>query len=593
MRIIYLIFVCLSITNGLKCQKHDYTWLWGFDRSDLMQDTVYGTTVMDFNTLDLVPKIYYDGKKILDFTYATGVNCISDENGNYQFSFNGEQFENLNNQLIKNSESLYNLSFDEFLCWAGGNGGLIIPNFNKPNSYLVYFMVCSLIRTSIPHSAGFKLIQCEIDMNLNSGQGEMINKSKLIFQDTLDYKNPVATRHANGRDWWFILSEFTSNLYYIFLVTPDGVKLIRNQKIGDSIISDWGQSTFSPDGSHYAKCSVNTKDTCDFVLFDFDRCSGELSNYHLFKINNATFAAGLSFSPNSKYLYISHGSELYQVNVNDNLYKLENVVHYDSFIGDIDRGFPYLNAFGYMQIGPDGRIYNTPTYADANSINIIEYPNKKGFECNVRQHVLRLPTPQNTVPVSPNYRLGPIDNSICDSLGINNYPIAEFRYNQDTTNHLKIEFTDLSYYEPAEWCWNFGDPGNPLPTSTDTSPIHTFSATGIFNVCLTVKNPNGQNTVCKNLQLGTVATNESSKNKSIVSIYPNPVKDRFNLMVNDYLPRDARLIISDGVGKEIFRSKIYHGWNNINVQNLPNGIYYFSCYDKNIEIGKGKLVKLN
>ncbi len=593
MRIICLMFVCFLINNGLNCQKHDYTWLWGFDRSDLMQDTVYGTTVMDFNTLDLVPKIYYDGKKILDFTYATGVNCISDVNGKYQFSFNGEQFENFNNQLIKNSQTLYNFGFDEFLCWAGGNGGLIIPSFNKPNSYQVYFMVCSLIRTSNPHSAGFKLIQCEIDMNLNNGQGEMINKAMLIFQDTLDYKNPVATRHANGRDWWFILTEFTSNLYYTFLISPDGVKLIRTQKIGESIVSDWGQSAFSPDGSHYTKCSADIRDTSNFIIFDFDRCTGELSNYNRFRFPNITFATGCSFSPNSKYLYIGYAYDLYQIDLTESLYKLESVIVYDSFIGDIDRGFPYQNAFGYMQIGPDGKIYNSPTFADANSLNIIEYPNKKGFECNVRQHSLRLPTPQNSVPVSPNYRLGPIDNSICDSLGINNYPIAEFRYNQDTTNHLKIEFTDLSYYEPIEWYWDFGDPSSPMPTSIDTSPIHTFTTTGIFKVCLTVKNSNEQNTNCKNLQLGTTATNESNKIKSIVSIYPNPVKDRFNLIISDYLPSDARLIISDGEGKEMFRSKVYHGWNNINIQNLPNGIYYFSCYDKNIEIGKGKLVKLN
>ena len=64
-------------------------------------------------------------------------------------------------------------------------------------------------------------------------------------------------------------------------------------------------------------------------------------------------------------------------------------------------------------------------------------------------------------------------------------------------------------------------------------------------------------------------------------------------MINDYLPSEARLIISDDVGKEMFKSKIYHGWNNINIHNLPNGIYYYNCYDKNIEIGKGKLVKMN
>lgn len=594
MRSIYILCILFWVKSNLSCQKHDYTWLWGYDRIDLMDDSIYGTTVMDFNTVDLIPRIYYDGKKILDFTFASGINCVSDSNGMYQFSFNGEEFENFMNKLIKNSQSLYNLGFDEDICWAGGNGGLIIPNFNKPNSYLVYFMVCNLFRKPSSHTGGFKLIQCEIDMSLNNGEGEMINKGKLIYQDTLDYKNPVATRHANGRDWWLILTEFNSNHYHIFLSTPDGVKFIRTQEIGESIVSDWGQSAFSSDGSHYVKCSADTRDTAtNFVIFDFDRCSGELSNYYRFKFPHWTFATGCSFSPNSKYLYIGYAYDLYQVDLTESPYKLESVIVYDSFIGDIERGAPYENGFGFMEVGPDGKVYNCPTYTGARSLNIIEFPNKKGFACNALQHSLKLPTPTYSMPVHPNYRLGPIDGSVCDSLDINNYPVAEFRYKQDTTNHLKIEFTDLSYYEPTEWYWDFGDPSSIDPTSTDTSPIHIFSNTGIYNVCLKVKNANGENSICKDLQLGTVATKEPDKNKSIVSIYPNPVKDRFNLMIHDYLTVDAHFVITNQMGQEMFKSKVYHGWNSINIINLPNGVYYYSCYDKKIQLGKGKLIKIN
>ncbi len=586
-------FISFFISTNLICQKHDYTWLWGYDGRDLKEDSVYGTTIMDFNTSDLIPNIYYDGDKIIDFIFATGINCISDDQGVYQFSFNGEEFENHKNKLIKSSQLPYKFSSDEFFCWAGGNGGLIIPNFLNSNSYLVYFLACNFFRTGEPYTGGYKLIQCEIDMNLNNGEGEMINNAKVIFQDTLDYKNPVATRHANGRDWWFILTKYNSNLYYVFLIDPQGVKLINIQEIGEAIRSDWGQSSFSPDGNYYAKCSADPKDTTNFILFNFDRCNGILSNFNRFKFYKWTFASGCSFSPNSNYFYLSFAYDLYQVDLSQNPYRLESIIVYDSFIGDIDRGFPYENAFGYMQIGPDGRIYNTPTYAYAKSLNIIDFPNKKGFDCRVRQHGLTLPTPQGSIPVHPNFRLGPIDGSLCDSLDIDNFPIAEFRYNQDTSNHLKIEFTDLSYYVPNEWWWDFSDPNSLMPTSTDTSPIHTFSANGIYKVCLTVKNANGQNTICKNLELGTTMSKESNKYKPIVSIYPNPVKDKFNLMIHEYLPNDARLILSNEIGKEILKVKIYHGWNTINIQNLPNGIYYYACFDKSVDIGKGKFLKIN
>ena len=224
----------------------------------------------------------------------------------------------------------------------------------------------------------------------------------------------------------------------------------------------------------------------------------------------------------------------------------------------------------------------------------IEKPNLKGINCDFRLRGIVLPTNIACgLGNYPNYRLGPIDSSLCDSLGINNNPIAMFRYTQDTANFLKIEFTDLSYYEPTEWLWDFGDPSSSEPKNIDTSPIHSFSKTGIYRVCLTVKNSNGENTICKNLQLGTTGTNEKTSSKLIISIYPNPVKDYFILMINDYLPKDAHLLIIDEMGKELIRTKVYYGWNSINVINLSNGIYSYSCYDKNNEIGKGKFVKLD
>ena len=114
-----------------------------------------------------------------------------------------------------------------------------------------------------------------------------------------------------------------------------------------------------------------------------------------------------------------------------------------------------------------------------------------------------------------------------------------------------------------------------------------------MQVCLKVKNANGENLICKELQLGTVATKETNKNRSIVSIYPNPIKDQFTLMIHDYIPMDAHLVVTNQIGQEIFKSKIFHGWNSMNIINLPNGVYYYSCYDKKIQLGKGKLIKLN
>ena len=61
----------------------------------------------------------------------------------------------------------------------------------------------------------------------------------------------------------------------------------------------------------------------------------------------------------------------------------------------------------------------------------------------------------SNLPTFPNYRLGPIDGSESDSLDIDNIPVAEFRYDQDTMNYRCIDFTNLSWYEPEEFWWDW------------------------------------------------------------------------------------------------------------------------------------------
>ncbi len=43
------------------------------------------------------------------------------------------------------------------------------------------------------------------------------------------------------------------------------------------------------------------------------------------------------------------------------------------------------------------------------------------------------------------------------------------------------------------WNWDFGDGAN----STDKDPVHIYSKEGTYNVTLTVKNVNGNNTITK------------------------------------------------------------------------------------------------
>ncbi|MBT8195581.1 MAG: T9SS type A sorting domain-containing protein, partial [Bacteroidia bacterium] len=77
-------------------------------------------------------------------------------------------------------------------------------------------------------------------------------------------------------------------------------------------------------------------------------------------------------------------------------------------------GFP--TYFQLMALAPDGKIYIT-TGNSTFHYHIIDQPDSLGTACNVIQHGLDINHYYfNTLPNHPNYHLGPLVGSICDSI---------------------------------------------------------------------------------------------------------------------------------------------------------------------------------
>jgi len=74
-------------------------------------------------------------------------------------------------------------------------------------------------------------------------------------------------------------------------------------------------------------------------------------------------------------------------------------------------------------------------------------------------------------------------------------PVAAFAIEDREDGSFR--FVDQSTNEPLSWTWDFGD-GN---TSTEQNPIHTYTSSGTFNVCLTASNSTGSNTACQEVQV--------------------------------------------------------------------------------------------
>jgi hypothetical protein len=217
-------------------------------------------------------------------------------------------------------------------------------------------------------------------------------------------------------------------------------------------------------------------------------------------------------------------------------------------------------------------------------MHVIHHPNQECPDCFIEQHGIELPT-YNTysIPNQPNYRLGPIDGSPCDTLGIDNIPLCRWRYTQDTLSPLQVRFTDLSDYEPAGWLWNFGD----NTTSTEINPTHTFQEEGTYEVCLTVSNENGSDTQCKELTFEIISTaTEEDASVPVAALFPNPFRRYLTLSLHPgWLPTDARVLVYDQVGRLVQQRRLAAGINTLDLMREAAGMYFYQI------IAEGKLVQ--
>jgi hypothetical protein len=260
------------------------------------------------------------------------------------------------------------------------------PVGNQPSSLQLYYSVID------PLSAG--------------GQGEVISKNNLVINDTIDNGNVLAVRHANGRDWWVVVKKFYSNLFYAILVTPDSVYAPITYNTQSPIYFLGGQACFSPDGKHYASFSSNSQ----LKIYDFNRCNGILSNYRGKFITNH-IAGSTSFSPNSRYLYISNLDTLWQFDM-----QATDIFMSQTFIAKADSF-----AFWWHWLAPDGKIYIVGSQL-GRKLHVINNPDMPGQACDFQQHFVALTTyiQGNTSPTPINLALYQLPGSPCDTLGVGN-----------------------------------------------------------------------------------------------------------------------------------------------------------------------------
>jgi hypothetical protein len=340
---------------------------------------------------------------------------ICDSHGNMLFYTNGGWIANSTNDTMMNGNDLTPGPYANYWKTYGfrnAQGAVIIPFPDDSSRYYLFHQTVDLAsngQTVIPSKNIFYSV---IDMNLDGGLGAVTLKNNVILNDTLTYGALTICKHANGRDWWLLCHRAHSDMFFEFLISPTGISGPYTQSIG-SILNEGavGQACFSPDGKKYARYFPDD----DLDIYDFDRCTGILSNPVHIIINDGAFCAGVSFSANSRYLYISSQNYIYQFDataLNIELTK-DTVAVYDGFASPFH---PFQTYFYLSQLAPDGKIYiSAPNSVDF--LHVINYPDSSGISCDVEQHGIYLKTYNAfTIPNHPNYFLRADSGSVCDTL---------------------------------------------------------------------------------------------------------------------------------------------------------------------------------
>ncbi len=295
-----------------------------------------------------------------------------------------------------------------------------------------------------------ELLYTFIDMKENNGLGKVVEANMLIA--TGDLPSPVLLKHGNGRDWWLILGDMLSQTYFIYLINAEGIFLRHHQNIAPASLTDYGYALASPDGKYF----VSNDDSTGLWIFDFDRCTGLLSNPRVLPYQPPVFwTASLAFSADSRFLYPGTHLVVYQLDMEtiDSTY-----MAFDT-IGRYEYGAspapPYYTHFFLPELRPDGKIYYGTLYSST-AYHVINRPALPLLASDMSQRIIELPTQNaSTRCYFPNYRLGKWQGSPCDTLAFAPDPEHRFQNTpwaapplETSTEELRILKLPPGFYIP-------------------------------------------------------------------------------------------------------------------------------------------------
>jgi gliding motility-associated-like protein len=396
-RIIVAIFL-LCVSHVCYSQKQGNVWCFG--------DSIG----IDFNDPDN-PKVFT--------TVVTSLECnasIADTNGKLLFYFNedGNYFSRSGRwrgTLHGANDSL----LDNGILEAGftqTNGALILPYYND---HCVLYSNTNIITNIVTRNIYFSYVFIQQINNRLVASPQKVRYTQGIDRPgAFGLSEKVcATRHPDGQSWWIIHHQYGTNVYEVYLLAGDSIRLINQQAIGlseDQNGVGLGEMCISPPGDKIGFVAGNT-----IQVVGFDRCKGVLDTIPLVQIrynfpdlgttSDPRFYYGCSFSPDGSKFYTG----------NDTLFQFDlNQPNPKPFIIS-NPSVRLVNFIQHELLSSNGKIYILSATRINNEVigglSTIHSPNLPGLACDLRIVDFRLYPGKNTqlgLPNFANYGLGPM-----------------------------------------------------------------------------------------------------------------------------------------------------------------------------------------
>ena len=200
---------------------------------------------------------------------------------------------NKNNLLMENGDTLVGGAWYQEM--------VIVPWPNHPGLFYIFHV--GITSTTDPG-----LYYSMVDLSYNGGLGKVIQKN-VQLQNFPVNDGLAAVKHGNGRDWWVVHKRYEPNVFtdefYLYLVTASGVQPQPIQFTGRPSKNNNLRIKFSPSGNKMAVHEAGN----NLDIYDFDRCTGVLSNQTIVHdtstINVNCLYWSTEFSPDETKLYLT------------------------------------------------------------------------------------------------------------------------------------------------------------------------------------------------------------------------------------------------------------------------------------------------